>query len=464
MATTNCVFFPAISSVSPPLGTSEKWRICTKTSNLYDNILTTDMVFRYSENNSQFNLTNKYMTLFHIGAGSSVSGIAVCLYRASLDSNPIQIGLRISSGTAWSDLAGSFVSLSSIGNVSSDAFMIMLQYNYTGSNTIVNFYVVQYNNTTTKTTPDFSFTTTSASDIQPIGNQWGFGSSPESITTTDGFTNVEGYNSYVAQNVSLINIRTWDIFIPVSSSVSGTYAMFNTNASFSLYNLNKSTTYVPRNTANLNFQLYIPTGSFSISQLANNNKTADTLVTLGTSSTAFQTLDGFSINSASGYNAIAANDVPCLLKGTEILTTEGYKLIELITTDDILVTHDNRLTKVIQNKMFNAIGNLNTYPYVIQSGKYNAYKDLFISGGHAILIDNYFVSAYHLDLSQDTNFSLIEYYCLETEDFYKDTIIANGVVVETWDGFDLELLYNGVEHNFLDEYINENGHRYLRDL
>jgi len=152
------------------------------------------------------------------------------------------------------------------------------------------------------------------------------------------------------------------------------------------------------------------------------------------------------------------------MKGTEILTTNGYKLIELITADDILVTHDNRTTKVIQNKKYNVIGNSKTYPYVIKNGEFDAFKDLYISGGHAILIDNYFVTAGDLYIEQNNNISLIEYYAIQTENFYKDTIIANGVVVESWDGFEEEQLYQNIEHKFLDEYINEHGYRFLHNL
>ena len=459
MASTNSLFFPALSTITPSLGTAEKWRMCAKTSNHFDNKLTMDLVFKYINNNSQFNLTNKYMTLFHMGLDSSRSGIEVCLYRSTSDSDPIQIGVRISTGSQWSDLSGSFISLNSIGNINNDYFMIMLQYDYSSSNTIINFYVTQYNNETNKTTPDFTFTTTTAPNITSIGNSWGFGSSPESITDINGYTSTEVYNSYIAQNVNLINLRTWNIVIPITSSDS--YAFFNTTlTNYSLYNLNKSQTYVPSDTQHLFFQLYIPTDSDNISELKN-NATSQNHPSVVSTDTSFHSLYGFSINGASGFNLITTYDVSCLMKGTKILTDNGYKLVELIQPGDILVTHDDRKTKVVKNKHYNIIGNLESYPYVIKKGNYNAFEDLYLSSGHAILIDNYFVSACQLNIEQDTTHYLIEYYGVQTENFYQDTIIANGVIVEPWDGFEEDQLYRNVEHKFLKEYINQTGHRYL---
>ena len=70
----NSLFFPALSTITPtPI---ETWRVCTKTSNTYDNILTVDMTFTYTDTISAFNLTSTtpytYMTLFHIGTWSNL--------------------------------------------------------------------------------------------------------------------------------------------------------------------------------------------------------------------------------------------------------------------------------------------------------------------------------------------------------------------------------------------------------
>ena len=97
-----------------------------------------DLIFRFKDNVSQFNLTNKYMTLFHMGNGSVSSannGIQVCLNRQTSDSNPIRIGLRTKTGAGnWAEVSGSFVDLSSIGSISTDGIMILLSYSGGGNN------------------------------------------------------------------------------------------------------------------------------------------------------------------------------------------------------------------------------------------------------------------------------------------------------------------------------------------
>ena len=86
---------------------------------------------------------------------------------------------------------------------------------------------------------------------------------------------------------------------------------------------------------------------------------------------------------------------------------------------------------------------------------------MYLSGGHALLIDNHFVSAEQLDLVQDLSFNQCEYYSIKTSNFYEDVIIANGVFVESWDGYDKS---NDDEHRFDPKYINSDGYRYLLNI
>ena len=469
------LFFPPLKGSSVANG-SQVWRIGTKTNSLYNSVLTMDLVFKYIDNSVIFDLASpsgNYMTLFHMGTDTVTAGFTVVLKQIG---STVSVGLRSSTGSNWTDISGSFVSLNSIGNVANDAFMIMFQYNIGSNPQVVNFYVVQYNTTTTKTAPDFSFNTTYPNNTYNIGGQWGFGSAPQSnlsVTpyagnTTDCLLSGAGENNYnacIAQNISVLYLRTWGTspIIPVTSTNATTYAMFNTTASRSLYSLNKSNTPVTADVSGLDFQLSIPISSTNLADLSNSAVTPSRSVTLTTSTTSFPTLNtkDFAINTTVGLNSITANEIPCLLIGTQILTPNGYKLIEQFQVGDEVLTHDNRIIKITNIKLFTAHASENTSPRIIRKGTYGAIEDLYLSKGHSILIDNTFKWPFKLELEMNTSLSTIQYYCLMCEDYYKDTLIANGVIVETWSGYDPITEVDDTKYRIAPEYLNENEERIL---
>jgi hypothetical protein len=440
----NSLYFPALSTLSLPAGT-QLWRIATKTDNNFNKFLTADFIFRYSENTSEFDLEGSYMTIFHQGTDSASNGFSVVLYKPS-GSTDIQIGVRYraGSGTSWTDLAGSFVSLNSIGDVSVDGYQFMFQYDYNGTNKIVNFYVAQFNGTTTKTTPDFSFETTTGPSVGTTSlNQWGFGALPQALNeNTTGYNNVNDYNGYVAQNLQVLFLRTWSTLLPKVATGTN-YGMFNSdNSAYSLYELNKSETYVPAGVTNLPFQLMVPDDSTNIADLDNNAVDPAVDVTLATSTTNFQTLTSFAVNSSTGYIFIDTSEIPCVLIGTKVLCENGYRNIEDIKIGDKVRTHDGRLVEVLNILNIRVSNQQNTQCIKIEKGSYNQFSiidDLYISKTHAILLEDEFVLGIHnktipYKLIDRNEKSWFHYFCLETPNHLTDTFIANGLPIETWSG------------------------------
>lgn len=444
------IYFKALSTITG-IDTAEKWHLATKTSNTYDNYLSMEMVFKYYDITSQFDITGKRMTLFHMGTDSSTQGIAVVLSKGTNASDPIQVGLIASDGTLWKTISGTFYTLT---NATTSSYYILLTYDYSGNIKNINFYVVEFNNPTTKTTPDFSFETTSGESIEPIGNQWGFGSAPQSITDSNGYLSTEGYNSYVAQNLEVSFLRTWNTnpTIPATSNTVGTYAMFNSvDSTHSLYNLNTTFTLVPDSagdsTSGMNFQLYL-TGTTLPTDIYNSASNPDTQVTPTTSTTNYPTLNpissydfainydtGSSTNPVNSYTVSQPSNINCLLEGTKILTSQGYKLIEDIKLDDLIITGDDRIVKILGIHTTTLFAKDDeTIPYVVKKGQYGAIDDLYLSKHHCLLIDNdYYDVPYRIGLElSDIKYKVINYYHLETENYLYDTMIANGVIVETY--------------------------------
>ena len=103
-------------------------------------------------------------------------------------------------------------------------------------------------------------------------------------------------------------------------------------------------------------------------------------------------------------------------------------------------------------------GHEESWPCVIEAGQYGATENLYLSKNHAILVNDYFICPNHINLKQDKTFEFVEYYSIQTEDFYSDVIIANGVFVETWDGNDNS---TNIPTEFPRQYKNATGYRRL---
>ncbi len=100
-----------------------------------------------------------------------------------------------------------------------------------------------------------------------------------------------------------------------------------------------------------------------------------------------------------------------------------------------------------------------TYPHIIKKGMYNSFEDLYLSSGHAVLINNEFINCSKLNLEQDIQKNNIYvYYSIKTEDYYNDTLIANGVAIETWGGWKPYMK----DFELKSEYFNESAVRYIK--
>ena len=148
-----------------------------------------------------------------------------------------------------------------------------------------------------------------------------------------------------------------------------------------------------------------------------------------------------------GSNTNNANNTPidntvevpiCFLKGTRILTSNGYKEIEKITKNDSLYTHDERLLK--PKSIINYTANekcKDNIPYKIPKnfliGDNSCISDLYLSKNHCLLINNVFVPVSSLKFKQclPKDVNKIEYYNIIMPNFYTDSVIAEGVHCES---------------------------------
>jgi len=133
--------------------------------------------------------------------------------------------------------------------------------------------------------------------------------------------------------------------------------------------------------------------------------------------------------------------VPCFVAGTRILTAEGYKAVETLTTDDLIRTADNRIVPFRMFKTRIVATSVETAPYTIPAntfGRACPKKEMTISPYHAIQsapntwqIPKYAAKMFG-GITQARPGQPITYYHLELPNYFKDNIVAEGTIVESY--------------------------------
>ena len=127
----------------------------------------------------------------------------------------------------------------------------------------------------------------------------------------------------------------------------------------------------------------------------------------------------------------------CFYKGTFIKTTKGNIKIENLTTDDKLISGNGRILNI--QKINNFItDDYSKRPYVINRSEYgydNPMENLYITENHAVKINNIFYHPIH-NFRKEIKLSELkppyDYYHIETDDYFIDTVIANNMECETY--------------------------------
>lgn len=141
------------------------------------------------------------------------------------------------------------------------------------------------------------------------------------------------------------------------------------------------------------------------------------------------------------YTAPTTTNVPCLLKGTRVLTPSGYKLIETLSVDDIISNHYN--TPVEVRKISKTVVKWSENPTLDKKVfKTPGYQPTFLTGWHRIRgEDGTFLQAYDcgFDIAKKEEIcdedGVFEIYHLHVDDWQNNHLVVNGgTVVESWSG------------------------------
>lgn len=123
--------------------------------------------------------------------------------------------------------------------------------------------------------------------------------------------------------------------------------------------------------------------------------------------------------------------IPCLLKGTLILTPTGYTPVESLKKGDTVLTSDKRRVPIVNIHNTIVKGGPSTYPCVIQKNAVGNKEEFCISQNHLIKYGEYWVlPKTHFKL--DKNAEEIHYYHIQLKKYSTDHLVINeGVIVES---------------------------------
>jgi hypothetical protein len=139
-------------------------------------------------------------------------------------------------------------------------------------------------------------------------------------------------------------------------------------------------------------------------------------------------------------NAFQPPSVPCFAEGTKILTQHGYRKIESLLEDDLVITSDRRAVDFTLLKRSLVITK-DTMPYRIEAnafGKNRPMEPIFLSPTHKIQLRKGLWTTPH-EASKTNSLirpygigEMITYYHIQCEHYLKDNILASGLIVESY--------------------------------
>ena len=144
--------------------------------------------------------------------------------------------------------------------------------------------------------------------------------------------------------------------------------------------------------------------------------------------------------------------IPCFLEGTEILTTHGYKTIqELEIEKDTLIDHLGNELVIREIKKFVKNNNGKEYPHKIPEGSklsedFIVTKDLYITYNHCIYlphVNKYVPVSVMKNIKPEiSDVESFTYYHIYTDNYFSDTIIANGIPCESHSKYTFNYISN----------------------
>jgi len=136
----------------------------------------------------------------------------------------------------------------------------------------------------------------------------------------------------------------------------------------------------------------------------------------------------------------APGPVPCFPAGTRILTPTGYKAVETLAQNELVLTADGRPVPVKIYGKYLEVTTSVTAPYRVPKGTFGLANDLLLSPDHAFQIrKGLWMLPKRAALLSDRVEQVgvgkpVTYYHLECPSYLRDNLVVDGAVVESYGG------------------------------
>jgi hypothetical protein len=167
----------------------------------------------------------------------------------------------------------------------------------------------------------------------------------------------------------------------------------------------------------------------------------------------------FTLDANSEYSLDAT--APCLVEGTKVLTASGYVNVEDLKAGTRIVTGDKRSVEVVKvhSTKYNRTTSI-TSPYIIEKDAFGVnypQQQIKISGRHTIQLKSGLwevpseaARSNNGKVRQVPIGSSVQYYHVELPDYEKDTMIADGLIVESYNNgnYDESYTWNAAKQGY----------------
>lgn len=135
--------------------------------------------------------------------------------------------------------------------------------------------------------------------------------------------------------------------------------------------------------------------------------------------------------------SVREENLPCLVKGMRISTPTGDVLVEDLKEGDLVITSCGQSVPITKIMSTIVTGNEETLPYIIKQNSMGIGKprvDIYLSKNHEYYYKNHWrlPKKSALERREDLRGKEIEYFHIKTENYRKDKLWCEGIIVDSW--------------------------------